>query len=93
MINNKVFGRQYIKQSPIEHHNLENYQWYDINEDIQFNIHNYTVKRLYWLQIPRKITKCVPCNKCYYWNEALAGIPEINRKKHTITFTKIVFYL
>ena len=63
MIKNKVFGWQFIKQSPMEHHNLDNYQWYDINEDIQFNIHNHTVKRLYWLQIPRKITKFVPSNK------------------------------
>jgi hypothetical protein len=37
--------------------------------------------------------KFVQCNTCYYWNEALAGIPEINRKKNTTTFTKIVFYL
>ena len=50
MIKNKVFGWQFIKQSPIEHHNLDNYQWYDINEDIRFNIHNHTVKRLYWFK-------------------------------------------
>ena len=61
--------------------NLLNNLLLNINEDIRFNIHNHTVKRLNWLQIPSKIIKFVPSNKCYYWNETLTGIPEINRKK------------
>ena len=71
MIKNKVFGTQFIKQSPIEHHNLDNYQWYDINEEKNFGIHHLSVKRIYWLQIPKKHNNYEKNSKDTYWTDTL----------------------
>ena len=41
--------------------------------EVEFNIHNHTAKRLYWLQVPKKklINKD---NADNYWAEAMGGM-------------------
>ena len=53
MTHNEVFGQLYHRTFSIEHSNFDNYKWWDINMEVDFNIHNHTVKRLYWLQYPK----------------------------------------
>ena len=51
---------------------------YRINMGVDFTIHNHTVKRQYWLQIPKKLHLIKKGNKDLYWKEALDGTPCIN---------------
>ena len=53
-ITSKTFGTQYIKTNKITKTNLNSNKWYDINEEKNFGIHHLSVKRIYWLQTPKK---------------------------------------
>ena len=72
-----MFGDQYFKTYPIGHFNFDNYKWWDEELEIEFNIHNHTVKRIYKLQIPKQFNKFKKGNKDIYWTEALDSIPFI----------------
>ena len=90
MTHNKVFGYQHHRTYRIEHFNFDNHKWWDMNSEVEFNIHNHTVKRLYWLQIPKKQQLIKKTNKDHYWTESMDGIPAIlpNRTYNRISKNK-----
>ena len=81
-----------MRTHTIDHFNFDNHKWYDFNLDIHFNIHNHTVKRIYWLQIPKKMSSYKISPKDSYWNEALSGIPPIKPNSTYRRINKNIYF-